>query len=149
MNNPIKSLSRREWALWLASLAVVLIANLMTPELDPLTVTAALVGVTSLVFAAKGKIMLHLITQHKLRVLQRPVVQQPIQLCPLCRGVAIFVLDGDAVNGKDGAILEPGFHPVGIHVIVAGNQFVHKKASMFFTFASFAVESSGCPFADL
>lgn len=53
MNNPIKSLSRREWALWLASLAVVLIANLMTPELDPLTVTAALVGVTSLVFAAK------------------------------------------------------------------------------------------------
>ena len=56
MNNPIKSLSRREWALWLASLAVVLIANLMTPELDPLTVTAALVGVTSLVFAAKGNV---------------------------------------------------------------------------------------------
>lgn len=27
MNNPIKSLSRREWCLWLASLAVVLIAN--------------------------------------------------------------------------------------------------------------------------
>ena len=53
MNNPIKSLSRREWALWLA---VVLIANLMTPELDPLTVTAALVGVTSLVFAAKGNV---------------------------------------------------------------------------------------------
>ena len=56
MNNPIKSLSRREWALWLASLAVVLIANLMTPELDPLTVTAALVGVTSLVFAAQGNV---------------------------------------------------------------------------------------------
>lgn len=56
MNNPIKSLTRREWYLWLASLAVVLIANLMTPELDPLTVTAALVGVTSLVFAAKGNV---------------------------------------------------------------------------------------------
>lgn len=56
MNNPIKSLTRREWCLWLASLAVVLIANLMTPELDPLTVTAALVGVTSLVFAAKGNV---------------------------------------------------------------------------------------------
>ena len=56
MNNPIKSLSRREWALWLASLAVVLIANLITPELDPLTMTAALVGVTSLVFAAKGNV---------------------------------------------------------------------------------------------
>lgn len=56
MNNPIKSLTRREWCLWLASLAVVLIANLMTPELDPLTMTAALVGVTSLVFAAKGNV---------------------------------------------------------------------------------------------
>ena len=56
MNNPIKSLSRREWALWLASLAVVLIANQITPELDPLTMTAALVGVTSLVFAAKGNV---------------------------------------------------------------------------------------------
>ena len=56
MNNPIRSLSRREWALWLASLAVVLIANLMTPEPDPLTMAAALVGVTSLVFAAKGNV---------------------------------------------------------------------------------------------
>lgn len=61
MNNPIKSLSRREWALWLASLAVVLIANLMTPELDPLTVTAALVGVTSLVFAAKGNVWVQIL----------------------------------------------------------------------------------------
>ena len=56
MNNPIKSLTRREWCLWLASLAVVLIANQITPELDPLTMTAALVGVTSLVFAAKGNV---------------------------------------------------------------------------------------------
>ena len=56
MNNPIKSLSWREWCLWLASLAVVLIANQITPELDPLTMTAALVGVTSLVFAAKGNV---------------------------------------------------------------------------------------------
>ena len=51
MNNPIKSLTRREWCLWLASLAVVLIANQITPELDPLTMTAALVGVTSLVLS--------------------------------------------------------------------------------------------------
>ena len=56
MNNPIRSLTRREWTLWLASLAIVLIANLMTPELDPLTMAAALIGVTSLVFAAKGNV---------------------------------------------------------------------------------------------
>jgi len=46
--------------------------------------------------------------------------------------VALFqlpghILYGDAVNGKGDAILEPGFHPVGIHVEAAGKQFVHRK----------------------
>jgi len=75
-------------------------------------------------------------------------IEQPVQFCPLCRGVAVLVLDGDTVDGKGGAILEPGFHPVGVHIVTAGKQFVHKITSMFFTFASFAVESSGCPFAN-
>ncbi len=56
MNDPIRSLSRREWALWLSSLALVLISNLMTKNFDLLTLAAALVGVTSLVFAAKGNV---------------------------------------------------------------------------------------------
>lgn len=56
MNDPIRSLSRREWALWLSSLALVLISNLMTKDFDLLTLAAALVGVTSLVFAAKGNV---------------------------------------------------------------------------------------------
>ena len=70
--------------------------------------------------ATKREIMLNLPTQHKLGVLQGLVVEQPVQFCPLCRGVAVFVLDGDAVNGKDGAILEPGFPPIGIHIVAAG-----------------------------
>ena len=92
--------------------------------------------------------MLNLPSQHKLSILQRLIVQQPVQLCPLCRGVAVFVLNGDAVDGKGGAILKSGFHPVGVHVVAAGKQFVHKETSMFFTFTSFAVESFSCPFAD-
>ena len=56
MNNPIKNLTRREWTLWLGSMAVVLISNLLAPELDALTLAAALIGVTSLVFAAKGNV---------------------------------------------------------------------------------------------
>ena len=36
--------------------------------------------------------MLNLTTQHKLSILQGLVVEQPVQLCPLCRGVAVFVL---------------------------------------------------------
>ena len=61
--------------------------------------------------------MLHPSTQHKLSVLQGLIVEQPVQLCPLCRDVAVFVLHGDAVDGKGGAILEPGFHPVGVNIV--------------------------------
>ena len=39
----------------------------------------------------------------------------------------MFVLNGDAVDGNDGAILEPGFHPVGVHVVAAGKQFCHNS----------------------
>ena len=53
--------------------------------------------------ATKREIMLHPSTQHKLSVLQGLIIQQPVQLCPLCRSVAVFVLDGDAVDGKGGA----------------------------------------------
>ena len=93
--------------------------------------------------------MSNLPSQHKLSILQRLMVQQPVQFCPLCRGVAVFVLHGDAVDGKGSATLELGFHPVGAHVVAAGKQFVHKETSMFFTFTSSAVESSGCPFANI
>ena len=46
--------------------------------------------------------MLHPSTQYKLCVLQGLVVEQPVQLCPLCRGVAVLILDGDAGDGKSG-----------------------------------------------
>ena len=62
--------------------------------------------------------MLNLPTQHKLCILQRLIVQQPVQFCPLCRGAAVLVLHGDAVDGKGSATLEPGFHPVGVYVVV-------------------------------
>ncbi len=52
--------------------------------------------------AAKRQITLYLSTQHKLGVLQGLVIEQPVQLRPLCRGVAVLILDGDAVDGKGG-----------------------------------------------
>jgi hypothetical protein len=67
---------------------------------------------------------------------------------PVAPGVAVFVLHGDAVDGNGRAVRKSGFHSVGVHVVAAEKQFVHKKASMFFAFASSAVESSGRPFAD-
>ena len=79
------------------------------------------------VVTAERKITLHLPSQHHLCILQGLVPQQPVQLCPLCRGVAVLVLDGDAVDGNSRAICEPGFHPVGVHVVAAGKQFRHNS----------------------
>lgn len=56
MNNPLKTLTKKEWLLWLASLTIVIISNLATTNIDFLTLISALVGVTSLIFAAKGNV---------------------------------------------------------------------------------------------
>ena len=100
------------------------------------------------VATAKGKIMLNLPTQHKLGILQGLVVEQPVQLCPLCRGVAVLVLHGDAVNGKGSATLEPGFHPVGVHVVVAGKQVVHREPPCSSQLLLLRWKVPACPFAD-
>ena len=92
--------------------------------------------------------MLDLSIQHKLGILQGLVVEQPVQFCPLCRGVAVLVLDSDAVDGEDGATLELGFHPVGVHVIVAGKQFVHRKPPCFSHLLLLRWKVPACPFAD-
>ena len=56
MNNPIKELTKKEWVLWLGSLFLVIISNLLSGNIDFLTLSAACIGITSLVFAAKGNV---------------------------------------------------------------------------------------------
>ena len=56
MSNPIKNLTKKEWCLWLSSLCVVIISNVFTEKVDLITMVAACVGITSLVFAAKGNV---------------------------------------------------------------------------------------------
>mgnify|MGYP002674814711 FL=1 len=56
MNNPIKMLSKREWIIWMGSLIIVFASNIITTDFDLLTLVAALIGVTSLIFAAKGNV---------------------------------------------------------------------------------------------
>lgn len=53
--------------------------------------------------AAKREIMLNFTTQHKLGILQRLIVQQPIQLCSLRRGAAVLVLNSNVVDAFTGA----------------------------------------------
>ena len=56
MNNPVKTLTKKEWSIWLVSIIIVLISNLATKDFDLRTLVAALTGVTSLIFAAKGNV---------------------------------------------------------------------------------------------
>lgn len=57
MSNPLKHLTKHEWFLWLASLAVVTISNLASGRFDLLTFIATWVGVTALIFLAKGHVI--------------------------------------------------------------------------------------------
>lgn len=56
MSNPMKILSKKERAMWIGSLLIVAISNIISEDVDWLTLTAALIGVTSLIFAAKGNV---------------------------------------------------------------------------------------------
>lgn len=52
--NPFKALKKHEWAIWLGSLALISAAFLLSKEKDYMTLSASLIGVTSLIFVAKG-----------------------------------------------------------------------------------------------
>lgn len=53
---PFGRFTRRDWVLWLGSLLIVAMANIFSPEFDHVILLAALIGVTSLIFAAKGNV---------------------------------------------------------------------------------------------
>ena len=56
MQNPWKELSAKEWWLWSISMLIVTVSNLVGGSFDVLTLAATWVGITSLIFAAKGNV---------------------------------------------------------------------------------------------
>ena len=56
MHDPIKNLTAKEWALWLCSLFAAIISNLLSGNVGVLTPAAVCIGITSLIFAAKGNV---------------------------------------------------------------------------------------------
>jgi len=56
MHNPIQDLTKKEWLLWLGLLLIVILSNLVSGSVDVLTLVAVCVGITSLIFAAKGNV---------------------------------------------------------------------------------------------
>ncbi len=57
MHNPFSEFTWKEYILWVGSMAIVLATNLFMEDLSLVTLIATLLGVTSLIFAAKGDVI--------------------------------------------------------------------------------------------
>ena len=57
IHNPLRDLTKFELVLWLTSLLISMASFLLSPEKDPLTLIASLVGFTALIFTAKGFVL--------------------------------------------------------------------------------------------
>lgn len=62
IRNSFRSLSKFEWVLWLVSLTVVTLSFLLGGEFNLLTLVASLIGVTALIFVAKGDVLGQILT---------------------------------------------------------------------------------------
>lgn len=62
ITNPFKELTKFEWGLWGSSAIIVLLSFLFAPDKDYLSLTASLIGVTSLIFIAKGLVIGQILT---------------------------------------------------------------------------------------
>ena len=56
MSNPITSLTKKEWGIWMGALLVIVVSNIFSANFNALTLMASCVGVTSLIIAAKGNV---------------------------------------------------------------------------------------------
>lgn len=56
MYNPFVRLKKHEWLLWAVSLVIVSVSNLLAGQIQPATLSGTLVGVTALIFVAKGDV---------------------------------------------------------------------------------------------
>lgn len=62
MHNPFKNLSRKDWTLWIISLIVVVTANILAGQAHLSTVLGTIVGVTALIYMARGDVWGQILT---------------------------------------------------------------------------------------
>ncbi len=56
IKNPFSALTKFEWGLYIFSLSIVALSFILSPERDVLNLIASLVGVTGLIFVARGAV---------------------------------------------------------------------------------------------
>lgn len=62
LKNPFRGLEKREWLIWLTSLAVVLASNFLSGNTSVITLAATVIGVTALIFIARGDVWGQILT---------------------------------------------------------------------------------------
>ena len=62
LHNPFRGLKKREWYLWIISLLIVAASNILAGKTDPVTLSATLIGVTALIFVARGDVWGQILT---------------------------------------------------------------------------------------
>lgn len=62
IRNIFRSLTKFEWCLWIISMTVVIVSFLLSGSSDILTIIASLIGVTALIFIAKGYVLGQILT---------------------------------------------------------------------------------------
>lgn len=62
LTNPFKQLTKFEWCLWILSLGVVALSFVLPKEKDVFSFIASLIGVTALIFVAKGMVVGQVLT---------------------------------------------------------------------------------------
>lgn len=62
LHNPFANLKKREWSLWIISLIIVAASNILAGKADPVTLSATLIGVTALIFVARGDVWGQILT---------------------------------------------------------------------------------------
>ena len=62
LKNPFSELKKGEWILWAISMSVVFISNIVTGDVNIITMLATLIGVTALIFVARGDVWGQILT---------------------------------------------------------------------------------------
>lgn len=62
MRKSLKNLKKKDWLLWSISMVMVVLANLLTGMVDMVNLAATVIGVTALIFVAKGDVLGQVLT---------------------------------------------------------------------------------------
>lgn len=62
MRNPFKELNKTQWIIWINSLFVIILSSVLAGSSNSLTVISSLIGVTALIFVAKGDVWGQILT---------------------------------------------------------------------------------------